>query len=86
MRTLFQKFKSNYLIQVLFSLKGNPRACLWTEPLWGIPYNLYLPYVTLFMTSLGLSYAEIGYITSVSMASQMVFAVLSGVLTDKLSR
>lgn len=86
MKSLLGKFKSNYLIQVLMSLKGNPKGCILAEPLWGIPYNLYLPYVTLFMTSLGLSYAEIGYITSVSMASQMVFAVLSGVLTDKLGR
>lgn len=86
MKTLLRKFKSNYLIRVLFSLKGNARACIWAEPLWGIPYNLYLPYVTLFMTSIGLSYAEIGYVTSITMASQMVFAVLSGVLTDKLGR
>lgn len=86
MKTLLGKFKSNYLIRVLFSLKGNPRACIWAEPLWGIPYNLYLPYVTLFMTSIGLSYAQIGYVTSITMASQMVSAVLSGVLADKLGR
>lgn len=86
MKTLLTKLKSNYMIQVLFSLKGNPKACIWAEPLWGIPYNLYLPYVTLYMTALGLSYADIGLVTSVGMASQMVFAVLSGVLTDKMGR
>lgn len=86
MKKLLAKFRSNYLIQVLFALKGNPKACVLTEPLWGIPYNLYVPYVTLYMTSLGLSYADIGLVSSVLMASQMVFAVLSGVLTDKLGR
>lgn len=86
MKKLIEKIKGNYLFQVLFSLKGNPKACIWVEPLWGIPYNLYLPYVTLFMTAIGMSYAEIGYVTSLTMASQMVFAVLSGVLTDKLGR
>jgi len=86
MKTLLARFKSNYLIQILFSLKGNPKACIWAEPLWGIPYNLYLPYVTLYMTALGLSYADIGLVTSIGMASQMVFAVLSGVLTDKMGR
>lgn len=86
MKTLLAKFKSNYMIQVLLSLKGNPKACIWAEPLWGIPYNLYLPYVTLYMTALGLSYADIGLVTSIGMASQMVFAVLSGVLTDKMGR
>ncbi|MBQ9951426.1 MAG: MFS transporter [Clostridia bacterium] len=86
MKTLLAKFKSNYMIQVLLSLKGNPKACIWAEPLWGIPYNLYLPYVTLYMTALGLDYADIGLVTSIGMASQMVFAVLSGVLTDKMGR
>lgn len=86
MKTLLARFKANYMIQVLLSLKGNPKACIWAEPLWGIPYNLYLPYVTLYMTALGLSYADIGMVTSIGMASQMVFAVLSGVLTDKMGR
>lgn len=86
MKRLMQKFRSNYMVNVFFSLTGNPKACIWTEPLWGIPYNLYLPYVTLFMTSIGMSYAEIGYVTSITMASQMICAVLSGVLTDKLGR
>lgn len=86
MRKLIQKIRSNYMIQVCFNLKGNPRACIWTEPLWGISYNLYLPYVTLFMAAIGMNYAEIGYVTSITMASQMVFAVLSGVVADKMGR
>lgn len=86
MKKLTERLRRNALLDVLFSLKGNPRACIWVEPLWGIPYNLYLPYVTLFMTAIGLSYAEIGYITSITMVSQMICAVLSGVLTDKLGR
>ena len=86
MKRILQKIRSNDMVNLFFALRGNPRACIWTEPLWGIPYNLYLPYVTLFMTAIGMTYAEIGYVTSITMASQMVFAVLSGVLTDKLGR
>ena len=86
MKRILQKIQSNDMVNLFFALRGNPRACIWTEPLWGIPYNLYLPYVTLFMTAIGMTYAEIGYVTSITMASQMVFAVLSGVLTDKLGR
>ena len=82
MNKLWKKLRSNDLIRVLFSLEGNSKACIWTEPLWGIPFNLYTPYVTLFMTAVGLSYAEIGYISSIAMAAQMICAVLSGVLTD----
>ena len=47
MKKLTERLRRNALLDVLFSLKGNPRACIWVEPLWGIPYNLYLPYVTL---------------------------------------
>ena len=62
MKKLTERLRRNALLDVLFSLKGNPRACIWVEPLWGIPYTLYLPYVTLFMTAIGLSYAEIGQV------------------------
>lgn len=83
---MLRKLRSNYMVSTFLNLKGNPRACVWTEPLWGVAYNLYLPYVTLFMTTIGLTYAEIGYVTSITMASQMIFAVLSGVLCDKMGR
>lgn len=86
MSKLKQKLMSNFMIRTLFSLEGNGKSCIWLEPLWGIPYNLYLPYVALFMTALGLSPAEIGYVASINMVSQVVFATLSGVLTDKLGR
>lgn len=76
----------NPMIAFLMGLKGNARACLWPEPLWGIPYNLCLPYASLYMAALGLSPAQIGYVASINIAAQVVFAVLSGVITDKLGR
>ena len=36
----------NPLISTLKNLRGNPRACVYTEPLWGIPYNLFAPYAS----------------------------------------
>ena len=33
----------------MLSLRGNQLACLYTEPLWGIPYNLYVPFVSVYM-------------------------------------
>lgn len=83
---MFRKLRSNYMVHTFLNLKGNPKACVWTEPLWGISYNLYVPYATLFMTAVGLTYADLGYITSITMAAQMIFAVLSGVLCDKMGR
>lgn len=77
---------ANPLMRTLVTLKGNERACLWTEPLWGIPYNLYLPFASVYMAALGLNPVEIGTVSTVFFASQMVWALLSGPLTDKLGR
>ncbi len=74
------------LITTLRSLRGNPRGCVYTEPLWGIPFNLYSPYVSIYMIALGLSDKEIGLIVSISWGVQIVLALLSGVITDKLGR
>jgi MFS family permease len=78
--------KNHALITTLKSLTGNPRGCVYTEPLWGIPFNLYAPYVSIYMLALGLSDTDIGLILSISWAFQIVFALLSGVITDKLGR
>ena len=70
----------------LLALKGNARYAVFTEPLWGIPFNLYSPFLTLFMFSLGVMDAHIGILLAVGLAVQMVASVLSGVLTDKFGR
>ena len=74
------------LITTLKSLRGNPRGCVFTEPLWGIPYNLYAPYISVYVLALGLSDKQIGLIVSISWGFQVVLALLSGVITDKLGR
>ncbi|MBE0672770.1 MAG: MFS transporter [Anaerolineales bacterium] len=74
------------LITTLRSLRGNPRGCVYTEPLWGIPFNLYSPYISIYMIALGLSDKQIGLTVSVSWGFQIILALLSGVVTDKLGR
>ncbi len=59
---------------------------MYTEPLWGIPSSLYLPFASLYMIALGCSDAQIGLITTLGMVSQIFFALLSGAVTDKLGR
>ena len=78
--------KDHSLITTLKSLTGNPRGCVFTEPLWGIPYNLYAPYVSVYMVALGLADEQIGLIVSISWGFLIVLALLSGVITDKLGR
>lgn len=74
------------LVATLKGLKGNARGCVLTEPLWGIPYNLYAPYVSLYMLSLGLKDSQIGLIASIGLFFQILTASFSGILTDKLGR
>ena len=78
--------KNHSLIAALKSLKGNPRGCVYPEPLWGIPFNLYAPYVSIYMIALGLSDKQIGLIVSISWGFQIILALISGVVTDKLGR
>lgn len=78
--------KPESIFTTLKGLRGNQRACLYTEPLWGIPYNLYLPFVSVFMAALGMTPLQIGIVDTVFLASQMCWALLCGVITDKLGR
>jgi MFS family permease len=76
----------NALISTLKNLRGNPRAAVYTEPIWGIPYNLYAPYASLYMLALGVTDSQIGMLASIGLALQVVFALLSGAITDKFGR
>lgn len=77
---------SHPLVSTLRGLHGNPRAAVFTEPLWGVPYNLYAPYASVYMLALGLDDAQIGLLASFGLAGQIVFSLLSGAITDKLGR
>jgi len=83
---MFKRLKSHPLFDTLINLRGNPRYCVYTEPLWGIPYYLLSPFIALYMSKLGLSDLEIGAVATVTMAFQMVFSFVSGPLTDKFGR
>ncbi|NLZ83471.1 MAG: MFS transporter [Clostridiales bacterium] len=74
------------LLQTLVGLKGNPRACVYTEPLWGLSMNLCLPYASVYMLAFGLSDIQIGIVSSIYMFSQMIFAFLSGAIVDRMGR
>ncbi|MBM4457635.1 MAG: MFS transporter [Chloroflexi bacterium] len=78
--------KNHSLIITLRNLRGNARGCVFTEPLWGIPFNLYAPYVSVYMLALGLTDAQIGVVTSVGLVFQIFWALMSGAITDKLGR
>jgi MFS family permease len=74
------------LFHTLFHLKGNARGAVLTEALWGIPYNLYAPYMSVYMLALGLRDSQIGLIASIGLGLQVFWAMVSGALTDKFGR
>ncbi|MBP7401886.1 MAG: MFS transporter [Clostridia bacterium] len=74
------------LVRTLLELRGNPRACLYVEPLWGIGYFLYAPYATLYMSRLGVSDTRIGLLLTVGMTVQMAALFFGSVLIDKFGR
>ncbi len=78
--------KRHPLVRTLLGLRGNQRACIYPEPLWGIPYNLYAPFATLFMYALGVNDAQIGIILSIGMVFQVIASLMAGILSDKLGR
>ncbi len=81
-----KKLIKHPLLRTLIDLRGNPRACVYTEPMWGLSMNLCIPYASVFMLSFGMSDIEIGIITSIYMFSQMIFAFISGAVIDKMGR
>lgn len=74
------------MIVTLLGLRGNGRASVYTEPLWGLSMMLVLPYASVFMLALGVRDHQIGLLATISMLAQVVFGLLSGVITDKLGR
>lgn len=74
------------MLRTLATLKGTPRACVLTEPLWALPNNLYAPYASLFMVAIGLTQIQIGWVSTLFFISQMVFAFVGGAITDKMGR
>lgn len=74
------------LIETLRTVEGNAKPCIWTEPLWGIPYHLIMPYASLYMATMGVSSQQIGLIASIGVFVSVITALLSGPLTDKAGR
>ena len=78
--------RKHQLLHTLFELRGNPRACVYTEPMWGLSMNLCLPYASVYMLAFGMNDIQVGVVASIYMFSQMICAFISGVIIDKLGR
>jgi len=81
-----EKLIKHPLVETFVSVRGNPRIVLYTEPLWIIPYNLFIPFASVYMAALLLTDRQIGLIASIFMLFRAVTAIFSGAVTDKLGR
>jgi len=70
----------------LKNLKGNAKAAVLSQPLWGIPFNLFMPFATLYMYHMGVTDIQIGIMLAVGRFAQMVLAFFSGIITDRFGR
>jgi MFS family permease len=79
-------FQKHPLFQTLRELKGNPRITVLTEVMFGIPYNLFNPFFSVYMLALGLTDQQIGSLASLGLVLQVFTALLSGAIVDKFGR
>ncbi|MGB8980630.1 MAG: MFS transporter [Anaerolineales bacterium] len=78
--------RNHPLLQSLRELKGNPRVTVLTEVMFGIPYNLFAPFASVYMLAFGVTDQQIGGIASLGLVVQIFSALLSGALVDKFGR
>ena len=78
--------RNHPLFQTLRELKGNPRITVLTEVMFGIPYNLFTPFFSVYMLALGVTDQQIGSIASLGLILQIFTALLSGAIVDKFGR
>ena len=67
-------------------ITGNARACMIVEPLFIIPYSLFVTYASVYMLALGVNETQIGFIASLGLLVQIFTSLVSGFLTDRLGR
>jgi MFS family permease len=78
--------RNHPLFQTMRELKGNPRVTVLTEVMFGIPYNLFAPFASVYMLAMGVTDQQIGSIASLGLVVQVFSAMLSGAIVDKFGR
>ena len=84
--SLMSKLRTHPLIDLLFTLRGNPRINILIEPLWGIPHSLIAPFSAVYMRAMGISDIQIGFALSAAMLVQVFCAFFGGIIADKFGR
>ena len=83
---MWQRFKALKIVQSFYILKGNTRTSVICEPLWGIPYTIFIFYFSLYLMEMGITEQQLGIITAVGFLSGAFFSFFAGSITDFLGR
>lgn len=67
-------------------IRGNSRACLISEPFFVLPYSMYVTYMPVYMLMLGVTEQQIGWVTTLGLALQIVTSMIGGYVTDRMGR
>ena len=86
MPAIASAIRGHPLIQSLRELKGNPRISVWTEIMFGLPYNLFAPFASVYMLAFGVTDPQIGALASLGLVVQIFAALVSGAIVDKFGR
>jgi MFS family permease len=70
----------------LAGLPKNARNAILVEPLWAVFGVVILYYAPLYMTSVGLSSVQVGWIGSIMLAFSFVFQTLAAPITNRMGR
>ncbi|NLL67172.1 MAG: MFS transporter [Clostridiaceae bacterium] len=83
---MYNRLKELKIVRSFNLLKGNTRTSVLCEPLWGIPYTIYIFYFSLYLMEMGITEQQLGIITAVGFLSNAVFSFFAGSITDFLGR
>lgn len=84
-QTILQRLITRYRSQTE-GVSRNVKILVATEPLWAIPVTWVRTYASLFMSALGLSATQIGWIASLTLVIQMLVAPFGGYVADRFGR
>lgn len=68
------------------ALKGNAKVCIWAHPFWGIPYTIYIYYLSLYLEEVGITSGQLGTLMVIGTAAAFAFSLLSAPIVDRMGR
>lgn len=76
----------NKVGQYFGKLTGNAKVCIACHPFWGIPYTIYIYYISMYLQEVGITDSELGTLMVIGTAAAFIFSLLAAPLVDRMGR